>query len=293
MKDGLSATIGARQDANAQAMRDMQQRFEQNARASAATAGQLSRLVEICAGVSVGVKDFRCTLQNHYLRVEQRLERIEEVQCQTLTSIPTATRHIVTYVDRVIDILRFLLGAFQVFSAEALELLKKLLQTSLETHASVLRLQGQIPQSLRMPTHTLFYFQDVLGREHELPYDWFKHWDIFAAMLKHAFRGLPGEKYVNQNRYCLRRSGLGHRKLGPGTWDHEVFPGTKIQMTIPVPRIQYTVRCALCGDSGISEFFQHQYAMSCARCGYSRISEDLQKAEANVDAIDMVSLATW
>ena len=273
MKDGLSAKIGDCQDANAQAMRDMQQMSEQNVAASAATAGQISRLVEICAGVSVGVKDFRCTLQNHYPRVEQRLERIEGLQCQTLASIPTTTQQIAACVDRIMNILRPLFGAFQVFSADALELLKKLLQTNLETHALLLRLQEQIPQRLRMPTHTLFYFQDVLGREHELPYDWFKHWDIFAAMLKHTFKGLPGEKYISQNRYYLRRSGLDHRRLGPGTWNHNVFPGTKVQMTVPVPGSQSTV--------------------SCARCGCSRISKDVQKAEANVDAIDMVSLATW
>ena len=273
MKDGLSAKIDDYQDANAQAMRDMQQMSEQKVTASAATTGQISRLVEICAGLSIGVKGFRCTLQSHCPRVEQRLERIEELQCQTHISIPTATRHIVTYVDRVIDILRSLFGKFQVFSVEALELLKNLLQTGLETHALVLRLQGQMPQTLRMPSHTLFYFQDVLGREHELPYDWFKHWDIFAAMLKHTFKGLPGEKYISQNRYYLRRSGLGHRRLGPGTWDHNVFPGTKVQMTIPVPGSQRKV--------------------SCARCGCSRISDDVQKAEVNVDAIDMVSLATW
>ena len=273
MKDGLSAKIDDYQDANAQAMRDMQQTSAQNMTTSAATAGQISRLVQICAGLSFGVKDFRCTLQNHCPRVEQRLKRIEELQCQTLTSIPTATQQIAAYIDRVMDILRPLLGAFQVFSAEALELLKKLLQTGLETHALVLRLQEQIPQSPRMPTRTLFYFQDVLGREHELPYDWFKHWDIFAAMLKHTFKGLPGEKYISQNRYYLRRSGLGHRRLGPGTWDHNVFPGTKVQMTVPVAG--------------------SQSAMSCARCGCSRILEGLQKAEANVDVIDMVSLATW
>ena len=273
MNDGLSAKIGDCQDANAQAMRDMQQMYEQNVAASATTAGQISRLVEICAGVSVGVKDFRCTLQNHYLRVEQRLERIEELQSQTLTSIPTATQQIAAYLDRIMDILGSLPGAFHVFSAEALELLKKVLQTGLETHALVLRLQGQIPQSLRMPTHTLFYFQDVLGREHELPYDYFKHWGIFAAMLKQTFKGLPGEKYISQNRYYLRRSGLGHRRLGPDTWDHNVFPGTKVQMTIPVP--------------------WNQYAMSCARCGCSHISEDLQHGETKRDTIGMVSLATW
>ena len=268
----------------------MQQISEQNVKASANTAGQLSRLVEICAGVSVGVKDFRCTLQNHYPRVEQRLERIEELQCRTPTSIPTATRHIATYVDRIMSILKSLLGAFQAFSAEALELLKKLLQTNLETRALVLRLQGQIPQSLRMPTHTLFYFQDVLGREHELPYEWFKHWDIFAAMLEHTFRGLPGEEYVIQNRYCLRRSGVGHRRLSPGTWDHEVFPGTKIQMAILVTKIQYTVRCALSGNSCKSESLLDR-EVACARCGCTRILENLQEGDTNMNAIDMVSLA--
>ena len=273
MNAGLSAKIGDCQNAHAQAMRDVQQMSEQNVTASAATAGQLSRLVEICAGVSIGVKDFRCTLQNHYSRVDQRLERIEELQCQTLTSIPTATQRIAAYVDRVIDVLRPLLGALQGFSAEALELLKKMVQTNLEIRASLLKLQEQIPQNLRMPTHTFFYFQDVLGREHELQYDYFRHWHIFAAMLKHTFRGLPGEEYISQNRYYLRRSDIGHRRIRPRTWDTTVFPGTKVQMSIQVPG--------------------SQNRMSCARCGCSRIPEDLQQGEADVDAIDVVSLATW
>lgn len=274
MKAGLSAEIGDCQNANAQTMRDVQQISEQNVTASAVTEGQLSRLVEICAGVSVGVKDFRCTLQNHYARVDQRLERIEELQCQTLTSIPTATQRIAAYVDRIIGILRSLLGAFQVFSAEALDLLKKLLQTNLETHALLLRLQEQIPQSLKMPTQTLFYFQDVLGQEHELPYDWFKHWDIFVAMLKYTFIGLRGEWYISQNQYYLRKSGLDHRRIRPDTWDNSVFPGTKVQMSILVPVTQYI-------------------PMSCARCGCSHISEHLQQGEVNADAIKNLYLATW
>ena len=254
-------------------MRDVQQISQQNVTASAATAGQLSRLVEICAGVSIGVKDFRCTLQNHYPRVDQRLGRIEELQCQTLTSIPTATQRMGVYIDCVVDILRPLLGAFQEFSAEALELLKRMLQTNLEIHALLLRLQGQMPQTLRMPTNTLFYFQDVLGRVHELPYVWFRHWGIFAAMLEQVFRSLPGEEYISQNRYYLRRSGLNHPRIRKSTWDNNIFPGTMIQMSIPVPGSQYTMRCA--------------------RCGSWRISQNLEQGQGDVAATDVVSLATW
>ena len=272
-KASLSVKIGDCQNAHAQAMRDVQQMSQQNVTASTATAGQLSRLVEICAGVSIGVKDFRCTLQNHYPRVDQRLERIEELQCQTLTSIPTATQHITAYVDRIIDILRPLLGVLQEFSVEALELLKRMLQTNLEVHALLLRLQGQMPQTPRMPTNSLFYFQDVLGRVHKLPCDWFRHWDIFAAMLKHIFKSLPGEEYISQNRYYLRKSGLNHPRIRESTWNNNIFPGITVQMAILIPRRQYT--------------------KTCARCGCSRISENLQQGEADVQVIDVVSLATW
>ena len=246
---------------------------QQNMTASAATAGQLSRLVEICAGVSIGVKDFRCTLQSHYPRVDQRLERIEELQCQPFTSIPTAIQGITAYVDRIIDVLTPLLGVFQELSVEALELLKRMLQSNLQVHALLLRLQGQMPQTLRMPANALFYLQDVLGRAHELPYDWFRHWDIFAAMLKHIFKSLPGEKYISQNRYYLRRSGLNHRRIRKSNWDSNIFPGTIVQMAILIPGSQATV--------------------SCARCGCSNISENLQQGEADVEATDVISLAIW
>ena len=272
-KAGLSAKFGDCKNAHAQAIRDVQQMSQQNLTASAATAGQLSRLVEICAGVSIGVKDFRCTLQSHYPRVDQRLERVEELQCQTLTSIPTAIQGITAYVDRIIDVLTPLLGVFQEFSVKALDLLKKMLQTNLEIHALLLRLQGQVPQTLRMPANALFYFQDVLGRVHELPYDWFKHWGIFAAMLEQIFRGLPGEEHVSQNRYYLRRSGLKHRRIRKSTWNNNIFPGTNVQMAILIPGSYDT--------------------MSCARCGWLRVSENIQQGETNFDTIDVVSLTTW
>ena len=254
-------------------MQDVQQMSQQNINASALTTGQLSRLVEICAGVSIGVEDFRCTLQSYYPRVDQRLERIEELQCQTLTSIPTATQRITAYVDRIIDILRPLLGVFQEFSVEALKLLKRMVQTNLQIHALLLRLQGQIPQTLRMPANTIIYFQDVLGRAHELPYDWFRHWEFFAAMLKQVFRSRPGEEYISQNRYYLRRSGLNHPRIRKRTWDNNIFPGTIVQMSIPIPGSQDT--------------------LSCARCGCSLDSENLRRGRADVDPMDVVSLATW
>ncbi|KAJ4375956.1 hypothetical protein N0V83_001235, partial [Neocucurbitaria cava] len=50
-------------------------------------------------------------------------------------------------------------------------------------------------------------FEDVLGRTKYLPYEYFRHIEVFDSYLQTQFKGLPGEQKVLQRRYLILHSG--------------------------------------------------------------------------------------
>ncbi|KAK7190072.1 uncharacterized protein CC84DRAFT_1217008 [Paraphaeosphaeria sporulosa] len=44
-------------------------------------------------------------------------------------------------------------------------------------------------------------FEDVLGRTHRLPYEYFRHWDIFKANLREIFQHHIGWSLIEQNQF--------------------------------------------------------------------------------------------
>ena len=189
-RDDLLNMIHDCRNSYAEAHRDVNRSLQRNETASTQ---RLSRLVEICVGISVDVKDFRCVLDSRHTRIDQRFQRLEGLQQECLAVIPTTARGITNYIDRVTATLRPYLEAFQELSAEALDLLKRILQTNIEVYPLLQHVQAQLSRPLSSPTEDCIRFQDGLGRLQELPYNWFRQWEIFEAMLRCTFKGLPGE----------------------------------------------------------------------------------------------------
>ncbi len=61
-----------------------------------------------------------------------------------------------------------------------------------------------IPTTLLSGNITLV---DVLGKKMGLSYSDFRHWPVFEAMLHVAFKGLPGERRVQRERYYIIEQG--------------------------------------------------------------------------------------
>lgn len=150
-------------DSNAQTHQDIRGSLEDNEAASAAAIQDLSRLVKVCAGIDVGVRDFQCVLDSQHTRIDQRFRRLEGLQRQCLAIIPTTARGITDYVDRVIATARPLFQAFEEFSTDALNMLRRILQTNLEIYALLLRIQAQISRALSPSTEDCIHFRTLLA----------------------------------------------------------------------------------------------------------------------------------
>lgn len=71
---------------------------------------------------------------------------------------------------------------------------------------------------------------DVLGRKMSLSYRDFRHWPVFEAMLPVAFKGLPGERRVQRERYYIIEQG--GKLLAPDNWPDEIAPRSKVTISI-------------------------------------------------------------
>lgn len=64
------------------------------------------------------------------------------------------------------------------FPAEIRDLLQRILRTNLQIYYMLLQSQNMIPASPSRLVQSTIKFEDALGRVRELPYEWFRHWEV-------------------------------------------------------------------------------------------------------------------
>lgn len=104
------------------------------------------------------------------------------------------------------------------------ETLKQAIQSNLQMYA-ILRVIHT--NTLRSPQHDpadAFRFEDALGRTHNLPYQYFRH--------KTEFKGVPGERRVEQGQYLILDNSSGQEPVGEHEWTFKVFTGSRLAMSI-------------------------------------------------------------
>lgn len=81
------------------------------------------------------------------------------------------------------------------FPSEIRNLLAKILHINMQMYSTLLRVQDQLASSPTLNSLACIIFEDGLGVVRELPYEWFKYWEVshkldhhrfFLAMLKHS-----------------------------------------------------------------------------------------------------------
>ena len=173
---------------------------------------------------------------------EAALIDMDSIQRQTLALIPTGMKPSVAALATTSNKLNI-----TDMSTEDLSMLGKLLQTN-QRICAMLELQNTRVQS--PPAKSIedsFVFGDVLGREHRLEYRWFRHWEIFAAMLKCTFKDMPGEEHVASNRYLIFDPRTAGHGINEDTWKYAVFPGSRVRMSITISRQQIgDAQCPKC-----------------------------------------------
>ena len=122
------------------------------------------------------------------------------------------------------------LGCLIPFSEKVLRYLRGNMKANIEIYALLLRIQSSMPKQLNNGDQ--IHFEDVLGRTKTLPYEYFRHWEVFESMLRCEFRGFPGEAKVLQGQYLLMNSTLTKDKIDRDAWQQRVFPGTRVKMSV-------------------------------------------------------------
>jgi hypothetical protein len=188
----------------------------------------ISTLVQICTGSKVGVEHFRNFNRAQHTEVQRRFNKLEKMHdCGHVIMVSNSEA-----IKRLEKIVRQLLVVFGGFSVAVLKLLRLVLRTDLETYALLREMHCTILRAPVFGNQDSIQFIDALGRTEPLPYQYFRHWDIFEAMLRCKFKQLPGEKLVEQGRYHLldtKRKGLA---IDRSRWERSVFPGAGISMSM-------------------------------------------------------------
>ncbi|CAG8970730.1 hypothetical protein HYALB_00001512 [Hymenoscyphus albidus] len=70
------------------------------------------------------------------------------------------------------------LNFLRAFPAEIRALLEKILRVNMQMYATLVRIQTQLASSPQFPGTENIVFEDGLGVVRELPYEWFKHWEV-------------------------------------------------------------------------------------------------------------------
>lgn len=64
------------------------------------------------------------------------------------------------------------------FSAETRALLERILQINMQIYSTLYRIQDQLASSPSLASSECILFEDGLGIVRELPYEWFKYWEV-------------------------------------------------------------------------------------------------------------------
>jgi hypothetical protein len=112
--------------------------------------------------------------------------------------------------------------------------LEPIVKTNLEMYAMLRSIQNSLSRSPTFNPADTFRFEDVLGRSKNLPYEYFRHIDVFRAFLETEFRGLPGEQQVFDKQYSIMDTQRQSTLVSEEDWAMTVFPGATLVMSVLV-----------------------------------------------------------
>jgi hypothetical protein len=92
---------------------------------------------------------------------------------------------------------------------------------------------------------------DALNRTKLLPYEYFCNWKLLEPWLQRSFQNLPGESCVARGEFAMFKQFK--NRTGPeipiNQWEHSVFAGDEIFMSMLVNFDSSEAQCRRCGTS--------------------------------------------
>lgn len=81
------------------------------------------------------------------------------------------------------------------FSEKILRYLRENMKNNRATYALLLKIQQEMPK--QVANSDTIYFEDVLGRTENLPYVYFKHWEVFQSMIEFISKVFQEKRWSN------------------------------------------------------------------------------------------------
>ena len=185
---------------------------------------ELKGLVEICCGMKTANERALRVSTSRFHHLDTQLISIESDQERTRTEMSSGFRYILLQLKMIRAIGENLLANLIPFSEKVVDYLRRKISLNMEIGALLLKIQASISNRILFPILDALHFEDVLGRTKDLPYTYFRHWDVFESMLRCKFKGLPGELKVLQGDYILVNSTVQGLEVDKGAWERLVFP---------------------------------------------------------------------
>ncbi|CCT75700.1 uncharacterized protein FFUJ_11735 [Fusarium fujikuroi IMI 58289] len=115
-------------------------------------------------------------------------------------------------------------------------------------------------------------FEDVLGRQTTLQYDFFRHWANVDMFLNKQFENCPGQRYIAKKQYFFIGADATTNKLNSNVeiaWQAMARPGCQISMSIKMiaeQKIASEAKCPSPGCKGRAVKIGQEKTFSCQKC---------------------------
>jgi len=226
----------------------------------------IREVVGLCFSAKAGTEQMFRSAHRRSDRLNDGMRSIRKEQEKTESQIISGFRSTFDQLPMISMIGASLLSNLVPFSGKILRYLRENMKNNLATYALLLKIQQEMPK--QVANSDTIYFEDVLGRTENLPYVYFRHWEVFRSMLNCHFKDAPGEDRVIQGNYLLincSSSGIVANKL---QWQQTVFPGTKMKMAVVIIRVRNTRgKCLRPRCKGRIEIPKEFKIADCPNCG--------------------------
>jgi len=246
-------------------------------------------LVEICCGMKTSnERSFQvASLRSHHIQTQ--VASLKREQEDVRTEISFGFHAIFLQLQMLCTIGQNLLSNLVPFSEIILEYLRKNITSNMEIYALLLKIQANIPNRLLIQHQDSIFFVDVLGRNKALPYEYFRHWDVFESMLRCDFKGLPGERRVAQGDYILTNSQMQGLQIRKDDWERTVFPETSVNMSVIMRTLILRETCPRHLCPGEVTMTPSDSMTLCSTCGITVMSRLLPDSGRTKDPRDTTS----
>ncbi|KAL8718286.1 MAG: hypothetical protein Q9225_004564, partial [Loekoesia sp. 1 TL-2023] len=166
--------------------------------------------------------------------IDHRLEHERVANEQKLDEIHTTadqSRSAILSLRNLSDQIIAFIGSFP---RELRDFMRRTLQDNYNMYHVLLQIQSSITARPTTLLDSDIKFEDALGRISNLPYDYFRYWEMqpFEGLLKAQFKGLPGEDKISTGQYHIIDPMRHGSIVKQEDWTRSVFPGTTISMSI-------------------------------------------------------------